>query len=107
MSAEDVLAEQLCRVEFKLDLILRQLKLPSIMLLPMDAPGQSCPVCKQPVEYQVQVTKKVVTRRCGCKTGKVAPDMDLFTPPVIGPQGAQRGNQEPEGSRSEDGPRRP
>lgn len=106
MPAEDVLAEQLCRIEWKLDLLLRNAKLPSIMLMPMDSPGQSCPACKQSVEYKINVTKKVVTRKCGCGTGKIPNDMDLFTSPIPGAIGGTSGNAEPEEPQAQDRRRR-
>lgn len=105
MPAEDVLAEALCRIEAKQDVIIRALKVPSVLLLPFDSPGQSCPVCKKSVEYQINVTKKVVVRKCGCRTGKVPPDMDLFNQP-IGLAGAVSGNQEPEQQEAQDPSRR-
>ena len=102
MPAEDVLSEALARVEFKLDLLLRHLNVPPAG---MDAMGQICPSCRQPVEYQVNVTKKVVTRKCGCRTGKVPPDMDLINPPMPG-IGDRNGNAEPQGPEAQDGRRR-
>lgn len=102
MAAEDVLSEALARIEFKLDLLLRQAQVPPV---PMDLMQQICPICRQPVDYQINVTKKVVVRKCGCRTGKVPPDMDLVNPPLPG-IGERNGNAEPQGPEAQDRNRR-
>lgn len=75
--ADDILAEALARVEFKLDLILKHLKITATM--PMSYQGQSCPVCNFPVEYQVDIGKQVVVRKCQCATGKIVLDVKFTT----------------------------
>ena len=107
MAADDVLAEAMARIEFKHDLIILSLKLSGALLPQLETPGQSCPVCKGPVEYQTNVFKGVVTRKCGCKTGKIVPDMNQFAPPIAGATGGKtNGNYELEESAAEDGLRR-
>ena len=88
--AFNVLAEALARVEHKLDLILTAIKYSeSPQKMPMNFLGHSCPVCDQIVEYQIDLTNNVVTRRCKCTTGKVPPTTPLF--PAVQP-GAMNGN---------------
>lgn len=67
--ANDVFAETLAQVQYKLDLIIRHLKIPAA---PMHFQGHVCPVCNAYVDYQVDVMKGIVMRACNCKTGKIA-----------------------------------
>jgi len=67
--ADDVLAEALARVEFKVDLLMKHLQVKTP--LPMAFGGHTCPACNTPVEYQIDVMKQVVTRKCACTTGKI------------------------------------
>jgi hypothetical protein len=79
MSADNVLAEALARIEHKVDLILEA----SRILVGITQLGEKmqCPVCKQVVLYQVDQLAKVVLRKCGCKTGLHAPlDLSAFAP---------------------------
>ena len=90
MSAEAVLAEALARVEYKLDVLhayfsktdpARFLPLLAVVLGSKD---QTCTACGQPVEHQIDFMNQVVTRKCGCSTGKLAPiDLGAFAPPVL------------------------
>jgi len=106
MAAEDVLAEALCRIEYKLDQMYRlhrgsnfgQLETSS----PMGSSGEMCPFCSKVIAYQVNVNKNVVARKCGCKTGKIVPDLNQFLPPVAGNIGGSSGHQELEGQEDED-----
>lgn len=63
-----IIAEWLARIEHKLDLLLNTI---GGTHLPMHFVGHSCPVCKKNVDYQIDIGKNVVTRRCGCSTGKL------------------------------------
>lgn len=67
--ANDVLAEALARIEHKMDMIVKHLNIPS--MLPMGYPGHICPVCKTNIDYQIDIMKQVVVRKCLCSTGKV------------------------------------
>jgi hypothetical protein len=86
MPAEDVMAESLARVEHKLDMVLRWLRTMgnTVSLSQVGDESHKCPLCSATVSYVVDVLKKVVVRKCGCKTGKIAPvDLSLFEPPAI------------------------
>jgi hypothetical protein len=87
--ADHILAEALARVEFKLDLIMKHLKITAPV--PMSYQGQSCPVCNFPVEYQVDISKQVVVRKCQCGTGKVVLDVK-FTTQIGQPTHGQQAN---------------
>lgn len=80
--ANDILAEALARVEYKLDLLMQNF---GIKGAPMEFEASYCPVCSQPVKYQIDVVKNVVVRRCGCKTGKSAAIIPLTA--ITGVQG--------------------
>lgn len=82
--ADDVLAEALARVEFKLDLLMKHLKVgPSI---PMNFEGHICPVCNYVTQYHLDLMKKVVVRKCQCTTGKVVFDVNMFKLPEPAPE---------------------
>lgn len=81
MEADDVLAEALARVEYKLDQLLTALKIGSP--LPMAAPMQSCPACSHPIEYLLDVNRNVVVRKCKCGTGKLPAIIPLTQLPQI------------------------
>lgn len=86
-----IIAEAVLRVEHKLDLLLKFLKVPAQQ---MHFPGQPCAVCGQAVEYQIDLMKSVVYRRCGCSTGKQPPAQPLI--PTIGaPGGNEQGSGNP------------
>lgn len=104
MAAEDILAEALCRLEYKMDYLFRAVSslAPTEKVLPMVSPGDTCPFCSKIVEYQVNVNKNVVSRKCGCKTGKIVPDLNQFLPPAAGNIGGSSGHQELEGQEVED-----
>lgn len=83
-----ILAEALARVEHKLDLVLKALKfLGTEPFMQMHFAGNMCPVCNQTIDYQVDLTHNVVTRKCGCKTGKQPSSIPLIPLP-----GVQNGN---------------
>lgn len=85
--ADEILAEALARVEHKLDLLLKHNK---VQGLQVHFPGQSCPLCGFLIDYQIDLMKNVVVRRCKCTTGKVAPMVPLSLSPVQ--PGATNGN---------------
>lgn len=76
MAAEDILAEGLARLEYKVDILLRQLI--GAITTPMSFPGQTCPACTSFIDYQIDVAKGVVVRKCKCSTGKVPPMIPLM-----------------------------
>jgi hypothetical protein len=93
MSASSEFAESLARIEHKLDLVL---KVQTIMLNVMRStngpiiidqpqvgdPNHTCPVCAQPVTYGIDLGAGIVSRKCGCKTGKIAINLNDFAPPT-------------------------
>lgn len=80
--ANDKIMEALARIEHKLDLLLdseeRIRNYPSV-----SDTGNKCPVCRQSVNYNVDINDAVVVRKCGCSTGKIALDLKAFAPPVL------------------------
>lgn len=95
MAANAKLMETLHRIEHKMDMILRrgvvQNEYPK-----MGDPQHICPVCKDRVEYQVDIGDSVVVRKCKCSTGKIALDLGAFAPPVAPAKGRdnERGTEE-------------
>lgn len=84
--ADEILAEALARLEHKMDVVIRALMQKGYIAAtntPMHFPGHTCPVCNNLVDYQVELTKGVVVRKCKCTTGKVAPVIPL-TPVLTG-----------------------
>ncbi len=97
--ANDVLAEALARIEFKLDLLLKAAEL--LPPMPMHFQGHTCPVCGLPVDHQIDLVKNVVVRRCGCKTGKQPALTPLF--PVLDPTQGAKTNGNAAGNDQEQG----
>lgn len=100
--ANEILAEAVARIEHKLDLLLKHNK---VQGLQVHFPGQTCPLCQYLIDYQVDLIKNVVVRRCKCSTGKVAPTIPLSLSPVQ--PGATNGNSsrnDPSPEVSSDGP---
>ena|SRR5258708_5658736 len=95
--AQDILAEALARVEYKLDLVIKFMGMPP-STVPMHFQGQTCPICLKVVDYQINLGKNVVTRRCGCSTGKLPMTVSLIP---VDPSGGINGNTAE--SRSGDG----
>lgn len=102
--ASDILAEALARVEFKLDLLLRHLKVNTNQMMQIGA--HTCPVCSMVVTYQVDLAKSVVVRKCACGTGKIPPPawMQALLNPIPGAPSADSASS-PDAS-PEDGPQR-
>ena len=94
MAAEGPISEALSRLEHKVDLVLdivARLVGPDVrgswMLTQVGEPSHTCPVCTQPVQYLVDIMNKVITRKCGCSTGKQAPvDLAALAPPALMPR---------------------
>jgi len=65
------LAEQLQRIEHKVDLLLESQAMshPATRLRDLGDPNHSCPLCFQSVLYQIDITKDHVVRKCDCSTG--------------------------------------
>jgi hypothetical protein len=83
VSADALLMETLLRVEHKIDLLLKRLPAEDgDDLLKVGSVNHSCPLCTQPVSYNVDINDSVVIRKCGCSTGKIALDLKAFAPPV-------------------------
>jgi hypothetical protein len=89
------LGEALARLEHKIDhLIRRQEKLEKALAFPLTpditarlGEPTTCPICREPVKHQVDVLKKIIVRRCGCKTGLVPPlNLDALAPPALAPR---------------------
>ena len=86
MAAEDVLAEALARIEYKLDQIMYALNMaPSA---PMNMPGATCPACTAFIEYNIDPVKNVVIRKCNCGTGKFVASISLTPNTQVRPNGA-------------------
>lgn len=88
-----ILAEALARIEHKLDLLLDGLFMKNTVHNKVHFIGQTCPVCLEYVDYQIDVQHQVVVRRCGCKTGKIPSAIPLL--PVAQP-GTQNGYPTPD-----------
>ena len=85
MASVATLADQLVRIEHKLDLLLesRAGVDPMLIIRPVGDPSHICPVCLQAVSYHVDALNKVLTRTCGCSTGLHSPiDFQPFAPPT-------------------------
>ena len=81
------IAEAILRVEYKLDLLLKHLK---VSTKPMHF-ADYCSVCKRTVDYQIDIAKGIVVRKCDCSTGKQPPLIPLVPGPV--PQGVSNAHQ--------------
>ena len=105
-----ILAEAVLRLEHKLDLVLTALQfLEKTPPKQMHFVGNMCPVCKQLIDYQVDITHNVVTRKCGCKTGKqpsAVPLIPLTGVPNGNPSTTDPAAQARGSDGTENGPRR-
>ncbi len=81
MTADSKLMEAILVLTHKVDILLGQSAEKD--MTKVGSPNHNCPVCKQPVQYNVDIEDSVVVRKCGCSTGKVALDMRAFAPPVL------------------------
>jgi hypothetical protein len=80
--ADDKIMEALARIEHKQDLLLLSEK--RVRRYPqVSDTGNKCPVCLQPINYNVDIEDSVVIRKCGCSTGKIPLDLKAFAPPVL------------------------
>jgi hypothetical protein len=78
-SGLQVLAEAVARIEHKLDQLLVATGAGAGVHPQMHFVGQSCPICKMPIDYQIDINHNVVVRKCGCKSGKVPAAIPLST----------------------------
>lgn len=81
MSALSTIAEAIARLEYKLDLVIRFL-MPNGNYKPMHFFGHECPVCKNTVDYQIDMANKIVVRKCNCKSGKIPVEIEIPLVPV-------------------------
>jgi hypothetical protein len=95
------IAEWLARIEFKIDLLLKALVGSTAFKTPMEFSTEPCPVCREPVLYQLHHQYGFVIRRCGCKTGKVPSTIPLV--PLGDTNGSKERRNEGSDSGSEDG----
>lgn len=104
MAADTKLMEAVLRLEHKVDLLLRQVN--EKELTKVGAPTHTCPVCKQVVNYNVDIEDSVVIRKCGCSTGKIALDMGAFAPPVFPARKTDNGGRDEQEDRNDSPSRR-
>lgn len=83
MTAINIIAEALIRIEHKIDAFIRQNSTP---VQKMEFTGGICPVCKRWIEFQIDPAHYVVKRVCGCSSGKI--------PLVIEPPPNERENRD-------------
>jgi hypothetical protein len=71
MSDNKAIAEQLQRIEHKMDLILegQASSNPLTPIRRVGDPEHACPVCQEPVTYRQSIMDVHVVRSCGCATG--------------------------------------
>jgi hypothetical protein len=69
------IAEQLHRIEHKLDLVLDSVAMhnSSTKLWEVGDSNHYCPLCLHPVEYTTDLVEGQVVRVCGCTTGRIPP----------------------------------
>lgn len=95
MTADAKLMEAVLVLSHKVDLLLnREQEKSGRDTVKVGSPNHNCPVCKQPVQYNVDIEDSVVIRKCGCSTGKVALDMRAFAPPVLPARRTDNGGRE-------------
>jgi len=84
------LAEQLCRIEHKLDLLLEAAAKQDagVSLRPVSSPEHFCPLCQKAPAHQINVLGGHVMRTCGCSTGIVPSPI----PTVVAPDPKQQGS---------------
>lgn len=93
--------ETLSRIEHKLDLCLKK-----ELQTKVGDPTHICPVCNQTVDYQVDIEDSVVLRKCGCKTGKIALDINKFAPPITTKKKVEEDNDRTDEENSSNSPSR-
>lgn len=79
------LAEQLCRIEHKQDLILEALakELPHLQLRSIDDPNNHDPITMEPVTYQMDLSRGHAVRQTSQRTGLMPPMGNIFGSPEI------------------------
>jgi hypothetical protein len=103
MTADRKLMEAFLRLEHKVDLLLKKDKT-NEEIIKVGDPRHVCPVCKQPVEYTIDIEDSVVVRKCGCSTGKIALDLKAFAPPALPAKRTDNGRDDEQEDRN-DSPR--
>jgi hypothetical protein len=97
---DGVITEALVRLEHKIDILINLLRQGANMFFNISQVGDSfnvCPVCNQIVEKSVDPIKKVVVRKCGCKTGLQVPvNLEAFAPPKSVTGGRKDGRDDSE-----------
>lgn len=107
MPADPVIMEALARIEHKLDLLLKQSDNTPPLMTKLGDVMHRCPVCNQQVDHQVDIVNGVVTRKCGCATGKIAPvDLGAFAPPAVPARERDNGRRSEDEEDGGDAPRR-
>lgn len=73
MAKLGALAEQLHRIEHKLDLVLEGLARsnPTTSVRSVGDPEHCCPLCFNPVKYTSDMMSGHTVRQCGCGTGVI------------------------------------
>lgn len=99
MTADAKLMEAILVLSHKVDLLLSREA--ERDMVKVGSATHNCPVCKQPVQYNVDIEDSVVVRKCGCTTGKVALDMRAFAPPVLPARRTDNGGRDDEEDRSD------
>jgi len=110
MAAEAILSEALFRIEYKLDVVLDYLGRtnPALLakILQENRIGESqvCVACGRQVTSQVDIINKVITRKCGCSSGKSAPiDLGIFAPPLSAKKETENGSDQDNRENSDGG----
>lgn len=91
MAADNAILEALARIEHKVDLCLKMVTMvsnagggaPVLDHPAMMDPTHRCPVCGQNPKYNMDILNAIVTRSCGCGTGKIMLDLNALAPPTL------------------------
>jgi hypothetical protein len=82
MSSDPLLSEALARIEWKLDIVIRNQQMQAMRegqavpnMPSMQFEGTACPVCNTNVKHIIDIVAGAVRRVCGCGTGKLPPLM--------------------------------
>lgn len=102
MAASASLMETMLRIEHKIDLLLSRLPVEGRdELTKLGDPNSVCPVCRQVVNFSVDINDSVVLRKCGCSTGKIALDLKAFAPPVTPARKTDNGGRDDQEDRND------
>ena len=91
----NALAEQLHRIEHKLDLVLEGLARsnPTTTISPVGDANHCCPLCFQPVTYNQDMFAGHTVRQCGCSTGVFSLNTTFAAPTTPGDTGKGPDNE--------------